>query len=220
MAKKADGERRAHFEDDFSDRNQAKCPGFVALTFDRGGVPYETLARCTKIHAHQEALKDGFSVPAYSSMTDPASPYLLTSEEEAIASIGRRTWNDKKGPQFERDEHKAWLRDHGLEERPNEPMGQYIARNLAFMASKAGRNSSLQSVVAGMASKARVDSVTMQAAIDERQAWNEERAQESQNKAFNEELSDIGGLHPVSEEVSPEAALEDIPPLDDSDIDF
>lgn len=39
-----------HFEDDDSDENSAKCPGFYEIEYSRGGNTYNAIVRCEEIH--------------------------------------------------------------------------------------------------------------------------------------------------------------------------
>ena len=66
-----------------------------------------------------------------------------------------------------------WAAEHGLETRPQEGVKEHAARCLAFMATCVGRNMDAPEMVRRMAAAAKVDEITMQAAIDERKAWLE-----------------------------------------------
>ncbi len=66
-----------------------------------------------------------------------------------------------------------WAIENGLEMRPGEPLKHHVARCMAFLSEKLGRNMEMLSLVQGMAKRVGVDNIVMQAAVDERKAWNE-----------------------------------------------
>ena len=69
-----------HFEDDDSDENSAKCPGFYEIEYSRGGQTYTAIVRCEEVHDHREMVRvEGHHrnrVPLY-----PWAGRLLTKRE-------------------------------------------------------------------------------------------------------------------------------------------
>ncbi len=70
---------------------------------------------------------------------------------------------------------RIWAEDNGLETRPHESVKEHAARCLAFMSACVGRKMDSDGFVTKMAKAAKVDEITMQAAIDERKAWMERK---------------------------------------------
>ena len=77
----------------------------------------------------------------------------------------------------------AWARCNGLETRHDETDNEHAARCLAYMASSVGRRMDTKGWCKRMAQTVGIDEITMQAAIDERLAWNEENRSKTTKEA-------------------------------------
>ncbi len=82
----------AHYEQDWSDDNQDRCPGYRYLVYEIAGQPYETMILCEMGHPHQEAIKQpgNLRVPLYPWLKD------LATERQAGWAIKNRQKRSEK----------------------------------------------------------------------------------------------------------------------------
>ncbi len=98
-------QEKATYDQDWSDENQDRCPGYRYMAYEIAGEPYQTMIRCELTHPHQYVIKQPGNerVPLY--------PYIkdLATEREARWAIKRRQGQAEK-KRVGRDEGAKGLR--------------------------------------------------------------------------------------------------------------
>ena len=90
MPRKEQAPTRTSFDDDWTEENQARCPGFKHIEYEIAGEPYTCLVRCDPfpIHPHREQVKiegrDRTRIPLYRFIE------TLATEDEARRNIAQR----------------------------------------------------------------------------------------------------------------------------------